>query len=209
VAAQIFGPALATMERYADLLASAAVERGLIGPREADRLWDRHLVNCAVVAPALHGPSVIDLGSGAGLPGLVLAAIRPDLRFVLLDATQRRVRFLDEAVDVLGLSNVTTRWARAEAVVGALIADEVIARAVAPLDRLAAWSLPLLRPGGWLHAIKGATAEAEAAAAASAVTRLGGTRPVVRRYGRDLIDPPVAVVEISRRSGPTARRGRR
>jgi 16S rRNA (guanine527-N7)-methyltransferase len=198
-ATHLFGPALPVVTRFAHLLASAGIERGLLGPREVDRLWERHLVNCGVVAPELRGPVVVDLGSGAGLPGLVLAAMRPDLTFVLVDATRRRVEFVDEAVAALALGNVTTRWARAESLAGELVADEVVARAVAPLGRLAAWSLPLLRPGGRLLAIKGESADAEAAAEAVAVGRAGGSRPTVRRLGADVVDPPAALIEVVRR----------
>lgn len=201
LAVDLFGPALPVVTRFAHLLATAAIERGLLGPREADRLWERHLVNCGLVGPELRGPVVADLGSGAGLPGLVLAAMRADLTFVLVDATRRRVEFIDEAVVALGLGNVTTRWARSEALAGELVVDEVVARAVAPLDRLAAWSLPLLRQGGRLLAIKGESAAAEAASAAPAVGRAGGSRPRVRRLGTGLVAPPVAVVEVTRRKG--------
>jgi 16S rRNA (guanine527-N7)-methyltransferase len=197
-AATVFGPSLPTIERYAELLATAGIERGLLGPREADRLWERHLLNCGVVAPLLRGPLVLDLGSGAGLPGLVLAVARPDLTFLLVDATRRRVTFLEEAVEQLGLPNVSARWARAEELAGAVAADEVVARAVAPLDRLVAWSLPLLRPAGRLLAIKGATATDEVAATAKAISRAGGGRPRLLECGTGVLHDPVAVVEVAR-----------
>jgi 16S rRNA (guanine527-N7)-methyltransferase len=197
------------LQRYADLLATAGIERGLIGPGESDRIWERHLLNCAVVAPALGGPRVLDLGSGAGLPGIVLAVLRPDLAFVLLDATQRRVQFLDEVSAALGLANVTTRWGRAESLAGQVDADEVVARAVAPLGRLAAWALPLLRPGGRLLAIKGATAVEEVAAESDGVRGAGGEVRGVREYGVGLVDPPAVVVEVVRRQATIRKEARR
>src|SRR5690348_1085553 len=116
-AREIFGTALPVAERYAAMLADAGVERGLIGPREADRLWDRHLINCAVLGEAVpSGASVVDIGSGAGLPGLVLAIARPDLSITLLEPLLRRTTFLDECVRELRLENVTVRRARAEEV---------------------------------------------------------------------------------------------
>ena len=159
-------PARGGLERYADLLATAGVERGLIGPREAPRLWERHLVNCAVVAepgglvPA--GADVIDVGSGAGLPGLVWALVRPDLRVTLLEPLLRRATFLTEAVVALGLTNVQVERGRAEEC--RLRAGVVTARAVAPLDRLLRWCLPLVRPGGALLALKGSSVADEIAA---------------------------------------------
>src|SRR5919198_6221741 len=145
VAREVFGDALPMAEGYATLLAGAGVERGLIGPREADRLWDRHLLNCAAVAEIIMPDAeVIDLGSGAGLPGIVLGIIRPDLSITLLEPLLRRVNFLSECVAELGLQNVTVRRARAEEVAGSLSGDVVTARAVAPLDRLLRWGLPLL-----------------------------------------------------------------
>jgi 16S rRNA (guanine527-N7)-methyltransferase len=141
------------------------VERGIIGPREVPRIWGRHLLNCAVVAepggPVPPGASVIDIGSGGGLPGLVWAICRSDLSVVLLEPLLRRTTFLAEAVDDLGLGNVEVVRGRAEEYGG--FADIVTARAVAPLDRLVAWCLPLVRPGGALLALKGASVAEEIA----------------------------------------------
>ena len=154
-------------QRYAGWLAGPGVERGLLGPREAGRVWERHLLNCAVVG-ALLRPSerVIDVGSGAGLPGIPLALVRTDCTFVLLEPLARRVAFLDEVVADLGIADrVRVVRGRAEDHARAGVTyDVAIARAVAALDRLAAWCLPLLRPGGRLLALKGAQAEAEVAA---------------------------------------------
>jgi 16S rRNA (guanine527-N7)-methyltransferase len=167
------------MVRYGDLLADAGVQRGLIGPREVPRLWERHLLNCAVVAD-LFGPSstLVDVGSGAGLPGIVLAICRPDLDVVLAEPLLRRTTFLTEAVSVLGLDNVRIERIRAEQMAGGV--DAVTARAVAPLDRLARWSLPLIRPGGRLVALKGASAHREVQAALPVLERLGARHWEVR-----------------------------
>lgn len=210
----LFGDRLGLAARYAELLVTDGVVRGLIGPREAPRIWERHLLNSAAVAelipPAVR---VVDVGSGAGLPGLVLAIARPDLSVVLLEPMARRTSFLTEVVAALGLTaSVTVVRARAEEVVGRLPggpADIVTARAVAPLDRLAGWCLPLLEMGGRLLAIKGASAAAEAEEHAAVVRRLGGGRPVVRVCGADLLDQPTTVVEIVRERAVARPSGRR
>ncbi len=211
MAVDVFGPQLPQARRYAELLVTAGLERGLLGPREADRIWDRHLLNCAVVGELIPpGKRVIDAGSGAGLPGLVLAIARPDLRIVLLDAQERRVTFLRECVDVLGLAEVEIHRGRAEdpatrKAIG--VADIVTARALAPLDRLAHWCLPLTRIGGRVLAIKGASASDEAQRHHDSICRYGANRVTVRRCGVGRIDPPTTVVEVVR--GNPARRGDR
>jgi 16S rRNA (guanine527-N7)-methyltransferase len=137
-------------------LVSSGVERGLIGPREAPRIWERHLLNCALVEGLVPpGAVVADIGSGAGLPGVVLAVARPDLTITLVEPLLRRVTWLEEVVRDLGLEHVTVHRARAEDLAGRLTVDVITARAVAALPRLATWCLPLLRPGGRLLAIKG------------------------------------------------------
>jgi 16S rRNA (guanine527-N7)-methyltransferase len=182
--AAALGAALPVLERYAALLAGAGVERGLIGPRETPRLWERHLLNSAGLAELLSsGSTVADLGSGAGLPGLVLAALRPDCRFVLVEPLLRRATFLTEAVDALGLVTVEVRRGRAEELVGRLEVDDVVARAVAPLDRLAGWALPLVHPGGRLLALKGDTAAAELEQARPALRRAGAASAEVVEVG--------------------------
>lgn len=187
-AARLFGPRLSLASRYVEWLAGAGVERGLLGPREVPRLWDRHVLNSAALAPLLSpGESVVDVGSGAGLPGIPLALAQPSCTYVLLEPLLRRSTFLSEVVADLGLDHVTVVRARAEEVAGSGY-DVAVARAVAPLDRLAGWCLPLLRPGGRLLALKGDRAEEEAAT----VPRL---RPRVDRVG----DPPTTVVTIVRR----------
>jgi 16S rRNA (guanine527-N7)-methyltransferase len=202
----VFGDRLPLAATYAELLATDGVVRGLIGPRETSRIWARHLLNCAAVAELIpEGSSVIDVGSGAGLPGIVLAVARPDLSVVLLEPLARRTAFLVEAVNALGLDQaVRVVRARAEDApstagrTGAFPGDIVTARAVAPLDRLAGWCLPLTALGGRLLALKGASAADEVAEHRDAVGRLGGGAPVVRRCGVGVIDPPTTVVEIVR-----------
>jgi 16S rRNA (guanine527-N7)-methyltransferase len=193
-----FGSALLLAQDYAELLATEGVRRGLIGPHEVPRLWDRHLLNCAGVAALIpHGAAVCDVGSGAGLPGLVVALIRPDVRMILLDSLQRRTTFLTQCVDRLHLAQVQVVRGRAEEQAGRLTVDVVVARAVAPLDRLARWCLPLLVPGGLLLALKGESAAEELATAIPLLRRLGATTWEIRRVGADLVDPPTTVVCIA------------
>ena len=207
-AAEVFGPALPLAERYADLLAGPGIVRGLIGPREAGRLWDRHLLNCAVVAELIPRPSsLVDVGSGAGLPGIVLAMLLPDVRVTLLEPMARRVTFLGECVAELDLGNVTIRRARAEEVGGEFRADVVTARAVAPLGRLAGLAAALLRPGGTVLALKGEQAAGEAAAAGPELRRLGVSDVTVLQAGTGLIDPATTVVRLV--AGPRRGRGGR
>jgi 16S rRNA (guanine527-N7)-methyltransferase len=193
----VFGAALPMAERYAGLLAGPAVVRGLIGPREAGRLWERHLLNCAVVAELVpHPATLIDIGSGAGLPGIVLAMLLPEVRVTLLEPMARRVTFLAECVAALDLANVTVHRGRAEDAAGQLRADVVTARAVAPLDRLAGWALPLVRPGGTVLALKGKSAKAELDAAAPALRRLRVAEVTVCQAGVGLVDPAATVVKL-------------
>ncbi len=200
MAEQLFGPRLALAVQYAQLLITGGVIRGLIGPREAPRIWERHLLNCGVMSEIIpNGVSITDVGSGAGLPGIVLAVARPDLRITLVEPLARRTAFLQETVDTLGLgASVTVLRARAEEIVSgpARDADIVTARAVAPLDRLAGWCLPLVRSGGRLLALKGASASTEAAEHHDAIAKLGGAEPVLHHCGNGLLDPPTTIVEI-------------
>jgi 16S rRNA (guanine527-N7)-methyltransferase len=198
----VFGARLPLAEAYAELLITDGVVRGLIGPREAPRAWERHLLNCGVLSEMISlGASVFDVGSGAGLPGIVLAVARPDLTITLVEPLARRTAFLSEAVTALGLdAAVSVVRARAEDVVGGppAAADVVTARAVAPLDRLAGWCLPLVRVGGRLLAVKGASAQREVAEHRAAVARLGGSDPVVAHCGVGVVEPPTTVVAITR-----------
>jgi len=198
-AALVFGDGLERAERYAELLATDGVTRGLIGPRETDRLWDRHLLNCAVVAELVPDcGELVDIGSGAGLPGIVLALMRPALRVVLLEPLLRRAVFLTECVAELGLENVTVLRARAEdkQTKSAVAADVVTARAVAPLDRLAVLAAGLLRPGGQLLAIKGQSATEELAAAKPVLTRLGVRSAEVLEAGHGMVVSATTVVRV-------------
>ncbi len=198
-AVTVFGDALELARRYAELLATDGVERGLIGPRETSRLWDRHLLNCAVIAELLpERGELVDIGSGAGLPGIVLAMLRPGLHVVLLEPLLRRSVFLAECAAKLDLENVTVLRARAEdrTIVAGTSADVATARAVAPLDRLAGWAVPLLRPGGELLAIKGQSAEAELAAARPVLSRLGVRSAEVLRVGHGRVIAATTVVRV-------------
>jgi 16S rRNA (guanine527-N7)-methyltransferase len=206
-AREMFGPALGLAERYADLLAGPAVQRGLIGPRETARLWDRHLMNCAALAELVpHPSSVVDLGSGAGLPGIVIAILVPDARVVLLEPMARRAAFLEECVAELGLGNATVRRGRAEDLAGELAADVVVARAVAPMHRLAGLALGLTRPGGLVLALKGAGAARELARARPVLRRLGARDAAVVQAGSGRVSPPATVVRLT--LGSAVSRGR-
>jgi 16S rRNA (guanine527-N7)-methyltransferase len=186
-AAQLFGPAIGLAEKYAELLAGPGVERGVVGPAEAERIWDRHLLNCAVVARLIPAKgSLVDLGSGAGLPGIVLAMMLPGVRVTLLEPMARRVEFLEECLAELGLENAEVLRGRAEDLAGQVAADVVTARAIAPLDKLAGLALGLARPGGKVLAIKGAAAEAELLRARPVLGRLGvSDARVIQASGAD------------------------
>lgn len=203
VARRVFSGALPQAEAFCSLLAREATVRGLIGPREVPRLWERHLVNCALVAEVIpDGVTVADLGSGAGLPGLVLAIVRSDLKLTLVEPLLRRTTFLSEAVAELHLGDrVEVLRGRAEELHGSRTFDVVTSRAVAPMDRLARWSLPLVRSGGELVAMKGASAADEVADAGSVVTELGGELVGIDRLGAGRVDPPVTVVRVRKRTG--------
>jgi 16S rRNA (guanine527-N7)-methyltransferase len=197
VATQVFGSALPTVVRYAELLVGAGVDRGLLGPRETGRIWERHLLNCAVVAEGIApDASVVDVGSGAGLPGLVLALVRPDLSMLLVEPLERRAEFLQEAVENLGLTQVRVVRTRAEEL-GPIAADVVTARAVAPLGKLAGWCLPLLRSGGTLLALKGARAADELTAAEPVLRRMGATAWRIAPMGLDVLEHPTTVVMVT------------
>ena len=194
----MFGSALGQAERYAELLAGRAVERGLIGPRETVRLWDRHLMNCAAVAELIPPAcSVIDLGSGAGLPGVVIAMLRPQATVILLEPMARRVAFLQECVAELGLANTAVCRGRAEDLAGRVAADVVTARAVAPMERLAGLALGLARPGGLVLAMKGAGAAEELARARPVLARLRAQDVAVVHPGSGKVSPPPTVIRLS------------
>lgn len=205
-----FGQRLPSAVRYAALLSGPGVEWGLLGPREVDRLWSRHLLNCAALATFLPpgAVDVLDVGSGAGLPGIVLALASPSRHVTLLEPLQRRVRFLELCVRTLELTNVDIIADRAQAVAGRVSADVVVARAVAPLDRLVGWTWPLVRPGGALLAVKGAAAEEEVSRLGALPVDIAGP-PEVARHLADDDTVLVTVVRLQRAAGPrTGRRGR-
>jgi 16S rRNA (guanine527-N7)-methyltransferase len=206
--------------RYAELLMTDGIVRGLLGPREADRVWDRHLLNSAVLAELIPAASsVIDVGSGAGLPGIPVALVRPDARVVLLEPLARRCAFLEEAVRELGLTDrVVVLRGRAPEIAAAkelpFFSDYAIARAVAPLERLVSWTMPLVRPGGQLLALRGERVEQELLEVGSGISRHGGGTPQVIELGEHLLGAPVRVVRIPRRQqdrrrGEARVRGRR
>jgi 16S rRNA (guanine527-N7)-methyltransferase len=195
-AAGVFGSALPAAVTFAGLLATRGVERGLLGPREVPRLWDRHLLNCAVVAELIEPRrgTLLDLGSGAGLPGLVLAMLLPGTAVTLLEPMERRCRFLTEAVTELGLANVSVLRGRAEDVT--VRTDVVTARAVAPLPRLAQLAIGLVRPGGMVLAIKGRTAREELTAARPVLRRIGARDAQVVQAGQGKVVPATTVVRF-------------
>jgi 16S rRNA (guanine527-N7)-methyltransferase len=196
-AEKIFGERLGLAERYVEHLATSGTERGLIGPREIPRLWSRHVLNCAVIESAIaQGSHVADVGSGAGLPGLCLAIARPDLELTLIEPLERRVIWLQEVVDDLGLDNVTVMRTRAELAVGLVKADVVTARAVSALSNLAGLTIPLLDGEGEVVAIKGRSAAEEIEKAAKAIRKLGGVQTSVVTVGQDLLEEPTTVVRI-------------
>ncbi|GHS85714.1 ribosomal RNA small subunit methyltransferase G [Actinomycetota bacterium] len=207
---EFFGAAWPAISRFHDLLRDEGVLRGLVGPREVPRLWERHLLNSAAVVPFLpERGRIVDVGSGAGLPGVVVAAMRPEAEVVLLEPMERRVDWLREVVATLGLDNVVVTRGRAEELHGAWEAAAVTARAVAPLDRLYEWALPLLGTGGLLVALKGARAQDEVAAAARTGARLGAGPARVLSAGTLEGAEQTTVVVVVRESVRAPRTGRR
>lgn len=197
-AREMFGRHLPVAERYAALLTGAGIERGLVGPREAERLWDRHILNCAALSELVpRSGTLVDIGSGAGLPGVVLAIMLPGLRVTLVEPLLRRSVFLAECAAELGLRNAEVRRGRAECLAGGLSADVVTARAVAPLGKLAVWACGLTRPGGTVLAIKGERAAGELREAAGVLGRLGIHDARIVEAGRGKVEPPAVVVRFT------------
>jgi 16S rRNA (guanine527-N7)-methyltransferase len=210
-AATVFGARSNGVElaaRYAEILASRGIDHGLIGPRERDRIWERHLLNCAVLAELFPaGTRVVDVGSGAGLPGIALACTDAGLRVTLVEPLERRVRFLRATVDELDLTDqVRIVPGRADSPAvrrEAGLSPLVTARAVAPLDRLVRWCLPLLEPGGRLLAMKGRSAQAEIDEHREALADLGVRAVELATCGSAVLEEPVRVVVVTR--GPNER----
>lgn len=204
----ILGDGLELATRYVAHLADTGVTHGLIGPRETPRLWERHILNCAVLGELIDDAAqladepaarrtVVDVGSGAGLPGIPLAIVRPDLRVHLIEPLARRTTWLEQVVADLHLVNVTVHTARAEALWGQVCAGVVTARAVSTLENLAAWSLPLLDVPGVVLAMKGRAAEDELRAATRKLSRLGVTQSEVVQVGTALLEQPTTVARLS------------
>lgn len=183
------------LTRFAAWLAGAGVERGFLGPREVDRIWDRHIANCAVVEELIPENSrVFDIGSGAGLPGVVLAIVRPDIQMGLIEPLMRRSQFLEEVIADLGITKqVTVIRGRAEELKGQS-APVVTARAVAPLGKLLTWALPLTSKDGQILALKGSSAATEIADAAEI---LKGRKAEILLCGQGLVDPQTTVVRVT------------
>ena len=210
----VFSRRLPLAEEFADLLTREATVRGLIGPREVPRLWERHILNCAVISDLMpRASAVCDIGSGAGLPGIALAIRRPDILVTLVEPLLRRTTFLDLAVSRMELSNVSVHRGRAEDMHGEPEwsdgFDVVTSRAVAPMDRLARWSLPLVKPGGAFLAMKGSSAQVELESAAGLISSLGGVDPEVVSLGTEWLSQPVTVVRVGKSDagGHTGKRG--
>jgi len=199
-AERLFGDRLELAERFVAMLAEEGPERGLIGPREVERLWERHLLNCALMVDAIdpEATTLADVGSGAGLPGVVIAIARPELSVTLIETMQRRSTWLEEVDAELGLGLEVLR-VRAEDLHGTRSFDVVTARAVAALDKLARWTLPLVTDGGVLLAMKGSSAADEVEKAQKVLTRLGGVDPTISLYGVGEVEVPTTVVQVRRR----------
>lgn len=177
---ELLGEGFPALQKYFELLKQHGVERGLIGPREVDRIWDRHIINSTAVVPYLRSSShILDVGSGAGLPGIVVAAMLPEAKVDLIEPMERRCVWLNEVVTELGLKNTTVIRGRAEEFFGKIEADAVTARAVAAMDKLAKWTLPLLSSGGKLVAMKGQKAEAEITEAQTTLRKLGAVSTAI------------------------------
>ncbi|MBP2456740.1 16S rRNA (guanine527-N7)-methyltransferase [Clavibacter michiganensis] len=194
VAAVLFGERIDVAREFASQLGQRGEELGLIGPLEPPRLWSRHIVNSVLVAPLLRPGLVGDIGTGAGLPGLVLAVARPDVDFVLIEPMERRVAWLEEQVAHLSLENVTVRRARAEDVAQEFTLDQVTARAVSALAKLIPLTVPLVRTGGELVLMKGANAEREVEAAGKAIRKYHLEDVEVLTLGDGIVDEVTRVI---------------
>jgi len=193
VARQVYGERFPLLNRYVDILGSTAVIWGLLGPREADRLWDRHILNSAALSDLIATDSaVVDVGSGAGLPGIPLAILQPDLRVTLIEPLLRRLTFLTQTVEELGISD-RVEVVRSRAEDHQRTYDVVVARALAPLDRLISWCNPLRAPGGVILALKGASAADEVAAANRQLKAAGLNAEVLKAWAHPDVEPATVV----------------
>lgn len=210
-ARRLLGDRLELAERFVAHLADTGVSHGLIGPREVPIVWERHVLNCAVIEDAFpQGARVIDVGSGAGLPGMAVAIARPDLIIDLVEPMQRRTEWLELVTSDLGLSSVTVHRARAEEVQGELVAPFVTARAVARIDKLARWCFPLVESGGRLVAMKGKSAPEELESARKDLQRLGMTASQITEHGAEVLEEPTVTIDLTVQHRPKAssRKGR-
>ncbi|QHC68327.1 16S rRNA (guanine(527)-N(7))-methyltransferase RsmG [Rathayibacter sp. VKM Ac-2759] len=196
-AATIAGDRLELLRRFTMALAEQGEERGLIGPLELPRLWTRHVLNSALVAPLLRPGLVGDVGSGAGLPGVVLGILRPDVQFVLIEPMERRVAWLQEQVEALELDNVSVLRVRAEDAQLERPLDQVTARAVSALSKLIPLTAPLLRKGGELVLLKGINAEKEIGAAEKQIRRFRLSPPEVIVLGDGVLSEVTRVVRAT------------
>lgn len=211
-ALELFGESFDKAQRYAEILAGDGVERGLIGPRETERLWDRHILNSAALSELLtEGERLVDIGSGAGLPGIPLVLAASGVTVILVEPMQRRCEFLAEVVAELGMDVTVVRGRAEERAVRDAVgdADAVTARAVASLDKLTKWSVPLLRDGGRMLALKGERAEAEVSEHRRVMSSLGVADVRVVRCGVNYLEPPVTVVVARVGDRKSARRTER
>lgn len=197
-AAAVFGDRMPAAARFVEILADTGVTHGLIGPREVPRLWERHVLNCAVIEDSFpEGAKLIDVGSGAGLPGVALAIARPDLDIHLVEPMQRRTDWLTTTVTELELSNVTVHRGRAEEFIGALAAPFVTARAVARIAKLARWCVPLLDGRGTVIAMKGRSAQEELDADRRELNKLGLVADAITSHGSTVLDEPTLTLDLT------------
>lgn len=197
---EFFGLSWAPMAHFAQMLVAEGELRGLIGPREVPRLWSRHLVNSAAVSAFVPEDAVVaDVGSGAGFPGMVLAILRADTTVHLIEPMERRVVWLSDVVEEVGLDNVVIHHGRAEELHGRQTFDVVTARAVAALDKLARWAMPLVRPGGTLVALKGRRAEEELDEAKYVLRKLGAASSRVESVSGLPLATAATVVVVTKR----------
>lgn len=195
VAGELFGDRLDLARQFVRALVEHGEERGLVGPQEVPRIWTRHVLNCAIAAPLFPtGGRVGDVGSGAGLPGVVLAIARPDVTWELIEPMERRVSWLDEQVSALGLENVTVHRARADEVAVEGVLDAVTARAVSAMRTLIPWTAPLVRDGGELILLKGRSVDAEIDAAQKVLRKHRVTDVRVEVLGEGVLDETTRVV---------------